>query len=247
MKIYPAIDLQNNQCVRLYQGDFSQSTVYANDPVTIAGQFIEEGTDWLHIIDLDGAKQGSPQHSTMISAIKQAHPQLNIQLGGGIRTEQDVDAALNYGVDRVMIGSRAITDSVSVQQWLSKWGPDKIMLALDVQCDTIDSPQLMTQGWQQSSALSLWPLLQDYIKIGLKHCLCTDVKRDGTLQGPNLALYTELTKRHPTLQIQAAGGIASLSDLNKLQQIGTHGAVTGKALYEKCFTLQQAIQQVRKF
>jgi phosphoribosylformimino-5-aminoimidazole carboxamide ribotide isomerase len=240
MKIYPAIDLKSGECVRLYKGCFDQVTTYQKDPLATAQSFAQQGAEFLHIVDLDGAKNGSAQHTEIILTIAQS-TKLCIQTGGGIRTTQQINTLLQGGIARVILGSIAIENPQQVSQWLQEFGGEKIVLALDIRMNDHQQPQLASHGWLVNNSIHLWQLLENYQDCGLKHILCTDIDRDGTLQGPNLALYQESIQRYPAFNFQASGGISNLEDLAALAKIPVSGAVIGKALYEKKFTLQEAI------
>lgn len=242
MQIYPAIDLRNNQCVRLLQGQFAQMTIYSADPLAIAQQYATQGATWLHMVDLDGAQQNGHNHWHIAQQIQQQTP-LNIQFGGGIRNEQHINDLLTMGIKRIVIGSMAIQQPHTVKQWLRKFGAEQLVIALDVFWQNDADPLIAIQGWQQKTNFTLWQLLEDYQDSGLKHILCTDISRDGLLQGPNLALYQQCQQNYPDYALQASGGISSLTDLKQLQSTKVAGVIIGKALYEQRFTVQDALQE----
>lgn len=239
MQIYPAIDLRNGRCVRLYQGKFEQETVYGEDPFAIAEQFVLQGASWLHIVDLDGAKNPEQSQFQLIKSLCEKL-NLNIQTGGGIRQEWQIKTMLDAGLNRVVIGSQAVKEPEEVKQWFDKFGADRLVLALDVQqMDGV--AYIATHGWQEISKNKLSDLIDYYLQVNLQHVLCTDISKDGTLTGPNLSLYQNLLQQYPRLQLQASGGISSLSDIGALRQMSVAGAILGKALYENKFTLQEAL------
>jgi phosphoribosylformimino-5-aminoimidazole carboxamide ribotide isomerase len=240
MQIYPAIDLKSGECVRLYQGSFDQMTSYDKDPLAVAKNFSQQGAKFLHVVDLDGAKEGQPAHAEIIAQMAQ-QTELQIQVGGGIRHKAQVAELLNKGVARVVLGSIAISEPREVESWLREFGVEKIVLALDVRMSDEGEPYLAAHGWLSHTAISLWDLLEEYDHTVLKHVLCTDIDCDGTLQGPNIALYQTCRARYPHLSFQASGGIGSLEDLKKLAQIPVAGVIIGKALYEKRFTLAEVL------
>lgn len=242
MLIYPAIDLHQGRCVRLYQGDFQQVQVYGSNPLALALAYAARGAKFLHVVDLDGARDGNCQHMKLIARIKQESGLL-IQSGGGVRNEKQVVNLIANGIARVVIGSLAVTDPDQVKVWLNTFGADRISLAIDVRFKN-GVPLVAIAGWQEDSAQTLWDVLAQYRNTALKHILCTDISCDGTMQGPNLQLYREIKARYPDLSIQASGGIASLAHLRELAIIGLGGAVVGKALMEKMFTLERAIAEV---
>lgn len=230
MQVIPAIDLKDGKCVRLFQGDFDQRTDYGDDPIEFARKYQAIGFTDLHIVDLDGAQSGWQRNRDIISAIV-AESRLTIQLGGGIRNTETVAGWLEAGVTRCVIGSCAVTDAGLVKDWCSEFGPERIMLALDVRIID-ESPRLATHGWTMNSELTLWQCLDDYQSSGLQHVLCTDVSRDGALSGPNLDLYAEIIRRFPAIKLQASGGVRNMADLGNLNKLGAHAAITGRALLD---------------
>ncbi|MDD3178841.1 MAG: 1-(5-phosphoribosyl)-5-[(5-phosphoribosylamino)methylideneamino]imidazole-4-carboxamide isomerase [Opitutaceae bacterium] len=240
MIIYPAIDLRGGRCVRLTEGRFDQEKSYGDDPLAIALGFATAGATWLHVVDLDGAKDPTRRQTALVEKLAR-NSGLQIQTGGGVRDEAQVEALLAAGCERVIIGSLAVKDPARVRSWLCRFGQERIVLAPDVRPAADGTPQVALSGWQENSNLSLDALLADYLSSGLLHVLCTDISRDGKLTGPNVPLYTDLVKRFPALQIQASGGVSSLDDLRALRSTGVTGAIVGRALYEKKFTLQEAL------
>ncbi|MBT8067954.1 MAG: 1-(5-phosphoribosyl)-5-[(5-phosphoribosylamino)methylideneamino]imidazole-4-carboxamide isomerase [Gammaproteobacteria bacterium] len=235
MKIIPAIDLKDGKCVRLFQGEFDQSTEYSNDPVAVARRFSALDVQDLHVVDLDGARSGEQANHVIVSTITE-ETGLDVQLGGGIRDRDAVEAWLNHGVARCVIGSMAITDAGSVREWLREFGADRIVLALDVRVSTDGTPILTTHGWTRDTALSLWECIDQYQDVGLKHVLCTDVSRDGAMAGPNVALYKETARRYPNLVLQASGGVRHVGDLEELRAHGIPAAISGRALLDGAIT-----------
>jgi len=231
MKIIPAIDLQDGACVRLYQGDFDKRTEYSNDPTAVARDFQAMGFEHLHIIDLDGAKLGEQKNRRIVAAIAM-ESDLDIQLGGGIRDRQTITDWLAAGVSRCIIGSLAVNEPETVKSWLEEFGPDNIVLALDVRLDDDKRPILTTHGWTKSSEIDLWQCVDSYLDDGLQHVLCTDVSRDGAMSGPNLDLYRKFIERYPDLGLQASGGVRHVGDLQALSELGAPAAITGRALLD---------------
>ncbi len=242
MIIYPAIDLQNGFAVRLLQGDFDQVTRYDDNPASRLATFAAEGAKWVHIVDLDGAKAGAARQYELIGEMARA-VDINIQCGGGVRSEDDIKRLLDAGVKRVVVGSLAVTDSDQVLAWLDQFGPEAITLALDVKYED-DTPVPALKGWTQSAGVDLWTVLNRYPSSLLRHVLMTDVGRDGALTGVNLELLSDALERRPELKIQASGGGASLGDLTLAKTIGCHGAITGRAIYEGKFTVAEALRAV---
>lgn len=241
MEIIPAIDLYEGQCVRLAQGSFDKVTAYASNPITMAKTFMEQGASQLHVVDLSGAKSGKPKQLEAILAIKQSCD-LCLQVGGGLRDEHSIAALLNQGIDRVVIGSLAVNSPAEVLALIENFGMEKFVLALDVKIN--QEPMVATHGWQSVSALSLWTVLEKYAEFSGLQILCTDVARDGMLQGPNLSLYRECVSHFPQLCFQASGGIGQLQDLIPLKNTGVRAVIVGKALYEQRFSLSQAFSEV---
>ena len=239
--IIPAIDLIDGKVVRLYQGDYGQKTEYQLDPVDVVNQYASEGATWLPIVDLTGAKDTSKRQLELIGRMV-ATGKMQFQAGGGIRDEQDVVQLLEAGVSRVVIGSVAVKDRELVKGWMQKYGPEKIVLALDVNIDADGNKHIATHGWQENSGVALEALLEDFLSVGAKHVLCTDISRDGTLQGSNTGLYSEMKAQFPQIQWQASGGIGQLQDIANLIPTNVDGVILGRALLEGKFTLTEAIK-----
>ena len=243
MIVYPAIDLKDGVCVRLMHGDFDQVTRYDEAPAARLAAFAAEGAEWVHIVDLDGAREGRAVQHGLIGELAGAVA-VKIQSGGGVRSREDVQRLLDAGVSRVVVGSLAVTRSDEVLAWLDEFGPDAITLALDVKYeDVVPVPAL--KGWTQSAGVDLWTVLDRYPSSLLRHVLMTDVGRDGALTGVNLELLSEALQRRPELKIQASGGVATLDDLIGAKAIGCDGAITGRAIYEGRFTVAEALKAVR--
>lgn len=240
MIIYPAIDCRNGKCVRLYQGNYKQETIYADSPLQMAKTFVEAGATWMHWVDLDGAKNPKQNQQTLLTEILYQMP-ISIQVGGGIRTTEQVKRYLAAGASRVVIGSIAAKDPKLMLDWLQHFGGDRLVLAVDVIFDENLEPRVATQAWQSLSPRSLNEVISLYQKEGLQHVLCTDIAKDGALSSPNFGLYETLVAQFPNLNIQASGGIQALDDFTKLNSIGVTGAITGRALYERKFTLEEAL------
>ncbi len=240
MIIYPAIDLRGGRVVRLTEGKFDQEKSYGDDPLAVAKGFKAAGATWLHVVDLDGAKDPTKRQTPLVEKLARDSG-LRVQTGGGIRDESQVAALLAAGVQRVIIGSLAVRQPDLVLSWLMSFGPERIILSPDVRLDAAGIPRIAAAGWQETTGVALDDLLNGYLPAGLVHILCTDISRDGKLTGPNSALYAQLVKRFPSLQIQASGGVSSLDDLRTLQGTGAAGAIVGRALYENKFTLQEAL------
>lgn len=239
--IIPAIDLIDGQTVRLYQGSYDQTTQYAQTPFELRDLYANAGAGVLHLVDLSGAKDASKRQLALLKQLMADTP-LPIQVGGGVRTEQDVIDLLTAGASRVVIGSLAIRQPALVQQWLQSYGGDRIVLALDVAINAQGDKTLPSHGWIEASTITLEQVLDGFIAAGAKHVLCTDISRDGTLQGPNVALYQELAASYPQIQCQASGGVGNLDHIRSLRGSGVAGVILGRALLEGKFSIAEAIQ-----
>jgi phosphoribosylformimino-5-aminoimidazole carboxamide ribotide isomerase len=231
MELIPAIDLRGGRCVRLLKGDFAAETVYSDDPANVLAGYRALGARRVHVVDLDGARDGTQPNRPAVLDLAQ-NGGVKLQVGGGLRTLNRIRELLDAGIDRAVVGSVAVTDPEQVMQWMYELDPRRLVLALDVRLDNSGVPRLATHGWQQTSATVLWALLDRFMNVGLTHVLCTDVGRDGALVGPNLALYSEAVRRYPELHWQASGGIAAVRDLRSLAECGVAAAISGRALLE---------------
>ena len=231
MLVIPAIDLRAGRCVRLREGDFATQTSYDVEPAELAGRYHSLGARWLHVVDLDGARHGVPVNLSVIESLAR-HPAMRLQVGGGVRGTATIERLLSAGVARVVIGSAAVQRPAEVATWISAFGPERICVAFDVRSGTAGEPQVHTHGWTVNSGISLWNALAIYGAGPLKHVLCTDISRDGTRRGPNLALYRAAVTKHPDLDWQASGGVRDALDLAALARVGIAAAVSGTALLE---------------
>lgn len=236
MIVYPAIDLRDGKCVRLTKGDFATTKIYNDNPILMLEEFAKYGATWLHMVDLDGAKQGSIAQGELIKSLLSSS-ELKVQVGGGIRTIHDIDRLFAYGVSRVVLGSICVSNKEQVKQWLDIYGAERIVLALDFHLDENGTPMVSTHGWQEKSTVTVWELLNYYETA--KYVLCTDISVDGTLEGPSINLYKELQQRFPDIKLIASGGVGSLNDLIKLKELNIYGAVVGKAIYEGKIPLEK--------
>jgi phosphoribosylformimino-5-aminoimidazole carboxamide ribotide isomerase len=231
MRLIPAIDLKSGRCVRLYQGDFDAETHYPVEPLDLARRYRDLGADWLHIVDLDGAKDGIGGNVSIIERLA-GLPGLKLQVGGGLRDAASIRRMIDAGVSRVVIGSAAVTHPQDVADWFDAFGCQRITLAFDIRFSEQAVPCLATHGWRTQSHLSLWHAVDRYAPAGLTHVLCTDVSRDGALNGPNLELYQEALGKYPAVEWQASGGIRDAADLQALADVGLKAAISGKAMLE---------------
>ncbi|WP_036774281.1 1-(5-phosphoribosyl)-5-[(5-phosphoribosylamino)methylideneamino]imidazole-4-carboxamide isomerase [Photorhabdus australis] len=239
--IIPALDLIDGKVVRLHQGDYGQQRDYGHDPLSYFQQYEQQGAKLLHLVDLTGAKEPSARQIPLLSKLLSA-VSIPVQVGGGIRTEEDIKTLLDAGAKRVVIGSTAIKQPALVTQWLQHYGSEAIVLALDVRIDNTGAKQIAINGWQENSAATLEQVIEQYLPFGLKHVLCTDISRDGTLNGPNIELYREIYQCYPHIAFQASGGIGTLNDVASLPTSGVAGVIIGRALLDGKFTLAEVIQ-----
>ncbi|QGM80282.1 1-(5-phosphoribosyl)-5-[(5-phosphoribosylamino)methylideneamino]imidazole-4-carboxamide isomerase [Otariodibacter oris] len=238
--IIPALDLIDGKVVRLYQGDYAQKTQYSDNPIAQFQHYVEQGAESLHLVDLTGAKDPTKRQTALISEIIKNVP-CPIQVGGGIRTKQDIIDLFDIGVSRVVIGSTAVKQPELVKTWFTRYGADKFVLALDININTQDEKHIAISGWQEDSQVSLEQVIEDFQTVGLKHVLCTDISKDGTLQGSNVKLYKEICQAFPDIQFQSSGGIGSLEDIQALKNTGVAGVIVGRALLEGKFNVKEAI------
>lgn len=241
MQLIPAIDLLQGDVVRLRHGAFDDCKQYDVTPLQLASDYAAAGAEWLHVVDLAASRDGhSTRPGLLLTLLQQAKQ--SVQTGGGVRSEKDIALRLEAGAKRVVVGTLCISDTPRFLHWLSEFGADHIVSALDVTLDEGGTPWPRIHGWTQAGERNLWVVLDELTGRGLKHLLCTDIGRDGALGGPNLALYRELRRRYPGLQIQASGGVAGLHDLQQLRDTGVAAAISGKALLEGCFTVTEALE-----
>lgn len=232
IEIIPAIDIIGGQCVRLTQGDYSQRTVYSSDPVEIAKSYEAIGIRRLHVVDLDGAKAAAPQNLDTLRKIATA-TKLDIQYGGGIKSGEALEAVLAAGANRAICGSVAITAPERFGEWLAAYGPEHIILGADTKAGKV-----AINGWQESSETDVQTIVRRFAERGLRQVICTDISRDGMLEGPNFELYTTLQSEFPEVDITVSGGISSLDDIVRLDDMGLRSVILGKAIYEGHITLK---------
>ncbi|QFF99982.1 1-(5-phosphoribosyl)-5-[(5-phosphoribosylamino)methylideneamino]imidazole-4-carboxamide isomerase [Psychrobacillus glaciei] len=241
IQIYPAIDMKGGKCVRLYQGDYAQETIYGDSPFEMAKKFADEGATWIHLVDLDGAKDGEKIHANEVIRIAKELP-VHVQIGGGIRTKEDVRFYLENGVDRVILGSLAISQPETVADLIEEFGGERIVIGLDAK-----DGMVATHGWLETSTQSAVEVGQYFASKGAIHVIFTDIATDGTLQGPNLAANKELAEA-TGLSIIISGGISSLEDIGEVVKLAkdttVRGVITGMALYNNRFSLTEALQKV---
>jgi phosphoribosylformimino-5-aminoimidazole carboxamide ribotide isomerase len=244
MQLIPAIDLLDGRCVRLLHGDFEQVTHYPVSPAELARNYADAGAKWLHVVDLAASRDGLDADTSVLFELLGQAPQ-SVQTGGGVRNSDDISRRLDAGAARVVIGSLSVKDTRVFISWLEYFGAEKLVAALDIRIDDQGIPWPRIHGWTSRGDRNLWQLLDQLAGAGLSHLLCTDISRDGALNGPNLELYSEITSRYPQLQLQASGGVSSLDDLEDLKPTGATGVITGKALLDKRFTVIEALEALR--
>ncbi|WP_353613917.1 1-(5-phosphoribosyl)-5-[(5-phosphoribosylamino)methylideneamino]imidazole-4-carboxamide isomerase [Mangrovibacter phragmitis] len=239
--IIPALDLIDGKVVRLHQGDYGQQRDYGSDPLPRLQAYAGMGAQVLHLVDLTGAKDPAKRQIPLLQNLL-AGVDVPVQVGGGVRSEDDVAALLDAGATRVVVGSTAVKSPETVEQWFTKFGADALVLALDVRIDGQGNKQVAVSGWQETSGQSLENVVERFLPFGLKHVLCTDISRDGTLAGSNVGLYRDVCAHYPQVAFQASGGIGSLADIAALRGSGVEGVIVGRALLEGKFTVTEAIE-----
>lgn len=232
-EIIPAIDLIDGKCVRLSQGDYAQKTIYNENPLEVAKQFEGIGIKRLHLVDLDGAKKGEVVNFKVLETIA-SKTNLIIDFGGGIKTDNAITTIFNAGAKIATIGSIAVKQPELFYNWLNKFGADKILLGADVK-----EEKITISGWLENTDMTVFDFLKQNIKKGLTQAFCTDVSKDGMLQGPSLVLYGKIILEFPKLHFIASGGVSNLQDVFKLQGINCHGVIIGKAIYENRITMNE--------
>lgn len=225
--LIPAIDIIEGKCVRLTHGDFARKTVYDDDPVEVAKRFDAIGLRRLHIVDLDGARRGSPANIPTLERIA-SNTSLTIDFGGGIKTDADVISVLDAGAAIVNVGSIAVKDPATFLGWIGRFGGDRILLGADCK-----DGKVAVSGWQEQTNLSIGEMLSDYFSKGVRSAFVTDIGRDGAMTGPALDLYKMIIAELPELHLIASGGVSSISDVEELDRIGCSGVIVGKAIYER--------------
>lgn len=236
MQIIPAIDIRDGRCVRLTQGDFSQETVYSENPADVARKYQDQGAQWLHVVDLDGAREGDVKNwHSLRSIIQGVH--IPVQFGGGARTLGAVERLLEAGVRRVVLGTRLVQDAGFARSAFQEFG-ERVLASVDTK-----GGKVAISGWTESSETDARPFIEELSRYGAKRLIVTDIARDGAMEGPNLELLRDI-KDSVQASLIASGGVCSLADLKALAELGLEGVIVGKALYEDRFTLDQAIQAV---
>lgn len=235
MQVIPAIDIIDGKCVRLTQGDYAQKTVYNENPLEVAKQFEAAGLQRLHLVDLDGAKAGAVKNWQVLESIASS-TSLVIDFGGGVKKEEDVQGIFSAGAAFVTIGSLAVKNETLFVEWLQKFGASKFLLGADVK-----NEKIAVGGWLETTDIDIYSFIQKYIDYGVQQIFCTDVSKDGKLEGPSIELYKNIIEKFPGLYFIASGGVSNMSDLDHLSAIGCSGAIVGKAIYEGRIKLNDII------
>ena len=236
IELIPAIDIINGQCVRLTKGDYDQKKVYNDDPAAVAKEFERAGFRRLHIVDLDGAKSKHIVNDDVLRRIT-SETSLIVDFGGGIKTGEDIEKAFEAGASMVTVGSIAVTQPQLFISWLNQYGADKMILGADVR-----NGMISINGWKEDSTEELLPFLKKYIDAGVKNVLCTEISKDGTLQGPAVMLYKEVMEAYPQLHLIASGGVSRKEDIEELEREGIPAVVFGKAIYEGRIDLKELLK-----
>ncbi|MFC5192591.1 1-(5-phosphoribosyl)-5-[(5-phosphoribosylamino)methylideneamino]imidazole-4-carboxamide isomerase [Algoriphagus aquatilis] len=233
MYIIPAIDLIGGKCVRLSQGDYSSKKEYHDDPLEMAKRFEGAGISRLHLVDLDGAKAKKIINGDVLERIC-AGTSLQVDFGGGIQADKEIEKAFSLGAKQVTGGSIAVKNPTLFDEWITKYGSEKIILGADAK-----NKKIAVGGWEETTSVDLIPFIQNYFDKGIRYVICTDVAKDGLLQGPSVDLYHEILQEIPELKLIASGGVSSVKDLEELEKVGVYGTIVGKAYYEGRVTLEE--------
>ncbi len=233
IKIIPAIDIIEGKCVRLSQGDYDQKKVYNENPLEVAKSFEDHGIEYLHLVDLDGAKSAKVVNYAILEKIA-SKTGLKIDFGGGVKSDEDIKQVLDVGANQITAGSIAVKSPEKVYEWISKYGADKIILGADVR-----DRRIAINGWKEDSGIELFSFLKDFIERGVSSSICTDISKDGMMSGSSIELYEEINNEFPSLNLIASGGVSSMNEIKELQNKGLYGAIAGKAIYEGQISLNE--------
>ncbi|BBI01102.1 1-(5-phosphoribosyl)-5-[(5-phosphoribosylamino) methylideneamino] imidazole-4-carboxamide isomerase [Buchnera aphidicola (Nipponaphis monzeni)] len=239
--IIPALDLFNGKVVRLYKGNYQKMKFYSHTIEFFLEKYKSSQINYLHIVDLNGALNPNTNQFNLLSKLAK-NTNISLQVGGGIRTNANIEKLLLSGIKRIVVSSAAITNNQNLKNWLSYYGSNSIVLALDLKINTNNLKEIYTHAWKKSTGITLETLISQYSEFGLKHVLCTDISKDGTLNGPNIKLYNEIARLFKHIHFQASGGVGSLTDIIALKKTNVQDIIIGKALLEKKFNLQEAIK-----
>lgn len=237
MRIIPAIDIIDGKCVRLTKGDYNTKKIYNENPLEVAKEFEAAGIEYLHVVDLDGAKASTIINYKVLEQIA-SKTNLKIDFGGGLKSDKDLEVAFNSGANQITGGSIAVKNSNVFNNWITKFGANKIILGADFYPDATGG-KIATNGWQEESSLELLPFIDGYQQKGISYVICTDISKDGMLQGPSFDVYANILSEVKNLKLIASGGISTFDELPKLKEIGCEGVIIGKAIYENKISLKQ--------
>ena len=237
MRIIPAIDIIEGKCVRLTKGDYNTKKIYNENPLEVAKEFEAAGIEYLHVVDLDGAKASEIINYKVLEQIA-SKTNLKIDFGGGLKSDKDLEIAFNSGANQITGGSIAVKNPEIFNSWIEKYGSEKIILGADFYPDATGG-KIATNGWQEESSLELIPFIKDYQQKGIQYVICTDISKDGMLQGPSFEVYKDILSEIKPLKLIASGGISSFDELPKLAENGCEGVIIGKAIYENKISLKQ--------
>lgn len=232
MRIIPAIDIIDGKCVRLSKGDYNTKKIYNVNPLEVAKAFEDNGIKYLHLVDLDGARSKQIVNYKILEQIA-TKTDLKIDFGGGLKSDEDLKIAFNSGAEQITGGSIAVKHSTVFERWIKNYGNQKIILGADCKNETI-----AISGWQEESQIKVIPFIADYHSKGIEHVICTDISKDGMLEGPSFKLYKKILNQNPNLKLIASGGVSKFEELPKLQAIGCEGVIIGKAIYENRISLK---------
>jgi phosphoribosylformimino-5-aminoimidazole carboxamide ribotide isomerase len=236
MKIIPAIDIIDGKCVRLTQGDYNQKKIYDQSPLEVATDLAAKGIKHLHMVDLDGAKSSSPKNLYTLNQVA-LETDLKIDFGGGIKSEDSLIQAFRSGADKINIGSLAIRNPLLVKFWIMKYGADKIILSADVK-----EGYIAVDGWQEKTEMKLFDFINDFSDDGAVNFVCTDISKDGMMEGSCIELYDQILDNFPEIKLTASGGVSSIKEMMTLKEIGVDGVILGKALYEGLVDLEEVVR-----
>ena len=242
MRIIPAIDIIDGKCVRLTKGDYNTKKIYNENPLEVAKEFEAAGIEFLHVVDLDGAKASKIINYKVLEQIA-SKTNLKIDFGGGLKSNKDLEIAFNSGANQITGGSIAVKNSDIFESWIAKYGAQKIILGADFYPDTTGG-KIATNGWQEESTLELIPFIKRYQDKGIQYVICTDISKDGMLQGPSFEVYKEIITEVKNVKLIASGGISTFDELPRLAENGCEGVIIGKAIYEKKISLKQLEQYI---
>ncbi len=240
MRIIPAIDIIDGKCVRLTKGDYNTKKIYNENPIEVAKEFQDSGIEYLHVVDLDGAKAREIINYKVLEQIA-TKTNLKIDFGGGLKSDKDLEIAFNSGANQITGGSIAVKNPIIFESWIEKFGAGKIILGADFYPEN-SGGKIATNGWQEESSLELIPFITDYQKKGIQYVICTDISKDGMLQGPSFDTYSKILTEVSSLKLIASGGISTFDEIPKLAENGCEGVIIGKAIYENKISLKQLEQ-----